>query len=191
MGKKLRQTNVSGLSRFLQAFNEPGLSQGAIAGPSTPRLKREPESDFVDSLTRPAVGKGLLGPGNEAYDATGLVPFYTDASQVPAHLQKCAYYKQKPVIHCIKHSELTHKSGEERRFRSADAIFFEVRRGLLVRRGRVVQRDTRGDRYANSREVSLRRHPRRVLWRWRQCDRLCPDVSTRYESLFSVVFFAC
>jgi trimethylguanosine synthase len=105
MGKKLRQTNVSGLSRFLQAFDEPSLSQSAnatsIAGPSTPRLKRESELDFVDSETRPATGKrktGLLGPGNEAYDATGLVPFYTDASQVPAHLQKCAYYKQEPDI---------------------------------------------------------------------------------------------
>jgi trimethylguanosine synthase len=95
MGKKLRQTNVSGLSRFLQAFDEPTQSQSAtsIVRPLTPRLKRESELDFVDSETRPAAGKrktGLLGPGSEAYDATGLVPFYTDASQVPAHLQKCA-----------------------------------------------------------------------------------------------------
>jgi len=36
---------------------------------------------------------GLLGPGNEAYDATGLVPFYTDAAQVPTHLQK--YFAQR------------------------------------------------------------------------------------------------
>jgi trimethylguanosine synthase len=96
MGKKLRQTNVSGLTRFLQAFDEPSLSQGAnAAGPSTPRLKRESESDFVDSESQTVAGKhktGFLGPGNEAYDATGLVPFYTDASQVPAHLQKCAHY---------------------------------------------------------------------------------------------------
>ena len=102
MGKKLRQVNVSGLSHFLQAFDEPSSSQTAndtsmIAGPSTPRPKRESESDFVDSETRSASGKrktGLLGPGNETYDATGLVPFYTDASQVPTHLQKCAYDKQ-------------------------------------------------------------------------------------------------
>jgi len=94
MGKKLRQANVSGLSRFLQAFDEPSLSQttnetSMIAGPSpsTPRPKRESESDFVAGKRK----MGLLGPGNEAYDATGLVPFYTDSSQVPAHLQKCAY----------------------------------------------------------------------------------------------------
>jgi trimethylguanosine synthase len=110
MGKKLRQTNVSGLTRFLQAFDEPSSLQTAnatsIAGPSTPRLKRESESDFVDSESQTAAGKrktGFLGPGNEAYDATGLVPFYTDASQVPAHLQKCAYLPD------IQHSELTRK----------------------------------------------------------------------------------
>ena len=99
MGKKLRQVNVSGLSRFLQAFDEPSSSQTAddasmIAGPSTSRPKRESESNIIDSETRPTSGKriaGLLGPGNETYDATGLVPFYTDASQVPTHLQKCAY----------------------------------------------------------------------------------------------------
>jgi trimethylguanosine synthase len=108
MGKKLRQTNVSGLTRFLQAFDEPSSLQTAtsIAGPSIPRLKRESESDFANSESQTATGKrktGFLGPGNEAYDATGLVPFYTDASQVPAHLQKCAYLPD------IQHSELTRK----------------------------------------------------------------------------------
>jgi len=91
MGKKLRQANVSGLSRFLQAFDEsssPQTANGAsiIAGPSTPRPKCESESGQRKT--------GLLGPGKDAYDATGLVPFYTDPSQVPAHLQKCAYNKQ-------------------------------------------------------------------------------------------------
>jgi trimethylguanosine synthase len=95
MGKKLRQTNVSGLSRFLQVFDEPSSSQTAngtsmIAGPSLSQPKRESESNIVAGKRK----TGLLGPGNEAYDATGLVPFYTDSSQVPAHLQKCAYNKQ-------------------------------------------------------------------------------------------------
>jgi hypothetical protein len=74
----------------------------------------------------------------------------------------------------------------QHRFRPADTILLEIRRGLLIRRGRVVQRDTRGDRYADSRAVSLRRRPRCVLRRRRQCDCLCPDVSTRYESQFAV-----
>jgi trimethylguanosine synthase len=103
MGKKLRQANVSGLSRFLQAFDEPSSSQTAngtsiIAGLSTPRPKRESESDFVAGKRK----TGLLGPANEAYDATGLVPFYTDPSQVPTHLQKCAYHKRRMEL-----SELT------------------------------------------------------------------------------------
>lgn len=93
MVKKLRQTNVSGLSCFLQAFDGPSLSPTSSAtstGPSKPNLKRD--SDTLDLEIQQATVKreaGLLGPGNEAYDATGLVPFYTDAAQVPAHLQKC------------------------------------------------------------------------------------------------------
>jgi trimethylguanosine synthase len=99
MVKKLRQTNVSGLTRFLQAFDEPSLSptgSTVLVEPSTP--PPEPKSDSVDLEIQRATGKrktGLLGPGNEAYDATGLVPFYTEVSQVPAHLQKCmSLYKR-------------------------------------------------------------------------------------------------
>ncbi|KAI9455034.1 S-adenosyl-L-methionine-dependent methyltransferase [Russula earlei] len=95
MGKKLRQTNVSGVSRFLPSFDEPSLSPTAgatsTAGP-LPTCKLDP----FDSESQPASGlpkTGLLGPGNEAHDATGLVPFYTHAAQVPAHLQK--YFAQR------------------------------------------------------------------------------------------------
>ena len=90
MGKKLRQTNVSGLSHFLEAFVDANSSAGAgasaVAGPSCPE-----KSKPVDSVQQLPIKTGLLGPGNEAYDATGLVPFYTDAAQVPAHLQKCTH----------------------------------------------------------------------------------------------------
>jgi hypothetical protein len=92
MGKKLRQSNLSGLSHFLGALADesaPNSSTGAVAGPSTPSPAK---SKPVDPEQPPPLKKhkaGLLGPGNEAYDATGLVPFYTDAAQVPAHLQKC------------------------------------------------------------------------------------------------------
>ena len=89
MVKKLRKTNVSGLSCFLEAFDGPSLSPTPSTGPSKPNLKRG--SDSLDSETEIRVKRkaGLLGPGNEAYDATGLVPFYTDSAQVPTHLQKC------------------------------------------------------------------------------------------------------
>ncbi|KAI0248771.1 Tgs1 protein [Lactifluus subvellereus] len=93
MGKKRRQTNMSSLSRFFQMLDEP-VSSSTTAGPSTPRPTCKP--DVVDSDPQPPPGKrktGLLGPGNAAYDATGLVPFYTDPAQVPAHLQK--YFAQR------------------------------------------------------------------------------------------------
>lgn len=35
---------------------------------------------------------GLLGPGYEKYDATGLVPHYTNMKQVPEKLRKCEFY---------------------------------------------------------------------------------------------------
>ena len=105
MGKKLRQTNVSGLSHFLEAFVDGDVSNAntgapaptpAVAGPSMPcSVKFKP----VDPEKQPPLKKrktGLLGPGNEAYDATGLVPFYTDAAQVPANLQKCTHAHTQP-----------------------------------------------------------------------------------------------
>jgi hypothetical protein len=156
MVKKLRQTNVSGLTRFLQAFDEPSHSQTASAtpsaGPSTPRLKRE--SNSIHPETQKAAGKrkaGLLGPGNEAYDATGLVPFYTDAAQVPAHLQKCTYVRA-----LMNRTFGSRVIGVDKcRFCSANTLLFEIRRGLLVGRGRVVQRDARGHRDAGGGAVSV------------------------------------
>jgi len=175
MVKKLRQTNVSGLTRFLQAFDEPSLSptgSTVSVGPSTP--PPEPTSNSVDLETQRAAGKrktGLLGPGNEAYDATGLVPFYTDVAQVPAHLQKCmSLYKR------IGHSGSRVVTGGQCRFRSAGTLLFEIRRGLPIGRGGMVQRNARGDSDADSRALSLRRRPRRILRRRRQRDRLCADV---------------
>ena len=99
MGKKLRQTNVSGLSHFLQAFVDvdetASTSVPAVAGPSIPRpAEAKPEPDVIGPNEQLPIKKhrtGLLGPGNEAYDATGLVPFYKDAAQVPLHLQKCTH----------------------------------------------------------------------------------------------------
>lgn len=38
-----------------------------------------------------AASEGLLGPGWERYDATGLVEHYTHPGQVPPHLKKCVY----------------------------------------------------------------------------------------------------
>jgi trimethylguanosine synthase len=107
MGKKLRQTNVSGLSQFLQAFvdidgavSNSSTSPSVVAGSSIPRIAESEPPDVVGPDQQPPLKKrkiGLLGPGNEAYDATGLVPFYTDAAQVPLHLQKCTH---APSVSC-------------------------------------------------------------------------------------------
>ncbi|KAI9433480.1 S-adenosyl-L-methionine-dependent methyltransferase [Lactarius indigo] len=96
MGKKLRQTNVSGLSRFLPALvdgtlSNPSTSASAVAAISCTTKSKPDQDDDQPPLKKPKAG--LLGPGNEAYDATGLVPFYTDAAQVPSHLQK--YFAQR------------------------------------------------------------------------------------------------
>ena len=107
MGKKLRQTNVSGLSHFLEAFVDGSVSNSstgtpspAVAGPSTPcPAKSKP----VDPPPLKKQKTGLLGPGNEVYDATGLVPFYTDAAQVPSHLQKCTHACTTRFILALAH----------------------------------------------------------------------------------------
>ena len=105
MGK--RKSNIGGLARY--AF-EVGASSGSqpsssfTSGPtSCPEAKAEHENDSATSTSvhgtdpldsprkkRQKLQTGLLGSGLERFDATGLVPFYTDASQVPEHLQKCA-----------------------------------------------------------------------------------------------------
>ncbi|GBE86543.1 Trimethylguanosine synthase [Sparassis crispa] len=55
----------------------------------------EVQEDGSDAECRPSKKRkvGLLGPGLEKYDATGLVPFYTEPSQVPVHLKK--YFSQR------------------------------------------------------------------------------------------------
>lgn len=83
MGK--RHSTFTGLSRFvLEAFK-----QGDDGADSA--QKRSPDAE--PNAAQPPVKKrkvGLLGPGREHLDATGLVPYYTDASEVPDRLRKCA-----------------------------------------------------------------------------------------------------
>lgn len=99
-----RRSNVSGLSRFVQeAFGEHAVVAAPIAQPrletttsvqtngSSTQAEEKNESSLTNIETRPSKKRkiGLLGPGHEKYDATGLVPFYTHVSEVPEHLQKC------------------------------------------------------------------------------------------------------
>ncbi|KAI0642014.1 RNA cap guanine-N2 methyltransferase-domain-containing protein [Trametes meyenii] len=109
MGK--RKNNISGLSRFLlEAKREESTTQ---SDPTSGHERHSTISSFENmgdtpisqqngvppdaSESRPAkkprLQTGLLGEGLEKYDATGLVPFYTEASQVPENLQK--YFSQR------------------------------------------------------------------------------------------------
>jgi hypothetical protein len=52
----------------------------------------EQTQDSDEETARPPKRRklnALLSKELEGYDATGLVPHYTNAKQVPAHLQKC------------------------------------------------------------------------------------------------------
>ncbi|KAI0714188.1 RNA cap guanine-N2 methyltransferase-domain-containing protein [Cerioporus squamosus] len=116
MGK--RKNNIGGLSGLARyVFDTPGPTSESSPGPastfedtSTPKatthapipsgsqeehLETQRDSDALDTRPRKRakLQTGLLGPGLEKYDATGLVPFYTDASQVPEKLQK--YFSQR------------------------------------------------------------------------------------------------
>lgn len=96
-----RRANLAGLSRFVQeAFGEQTatattttvtqVQSGQVVTSDGSQPNEEPE-DTTSLPTRPSKKRkvGLLGRGHEKYDATGLVPFYTHASEVPEHLQKC------------------------------------------------------------------------------------------------------
>ncbi|KAJ3525750.1 hypothetical protein NM688_g8357 [Phlebia brevispora] len=108
MGRK--RHNLAGLSRFVQeAFKSPAddTSTGQSADHTPPNADAE-SSNIVTGAKRTASQRdeagsdaatpdgnaakkhkiGLLGPGHEKYDATGLVPFYTEESEVPRHLRK-------------------------------------------------------------------------------------------------------
>ncbi|KAI0358178.1 S-adenosyl-L-methionine-dependent methyltransferase [Trametes cingulata] len=110
MGK--RKNNISGLSHFLaEAAKQDSSSQlvpavstelpepgGSKTAGETP-LDAHERDDSRIADTRPAkkarIRTGLLGPDLEKYDATGLVPFYTDASQVPERLQKYFWQRER------------------------------------------------------------------------------------------------
>ncbi|CDO77992.1 hypothetical protein BN946_scf184711.g2 [Trametes cinnabarina] len=107
-----RKNNIGGLARFLAeatqtsqseslsqvdaATERPGstttLSVGTVAAEDAEHPSNVDSTD-LRPMKKPKLQIGLLGEGLEKYDATGLVPFYTDPSHVPEHLQK--YFSQR------------------------------------------------------------------------------------------------
>ncbi|KZT10193.1 S-adenosyl-L-methionine-dependent methyltransferase [Laetiporus sulphureus 93-53] len=93
-----RKGVISGLSRFVsRGFDtSEDLSQAAAeAATLQPSLTANAAASDKDEDIRPKKRRktGLLGPGREEVDATGLAPFYVDALEVPDHLQK--YFSQR------------------------------------------------------------------------------------------------
>jgi hypothetical protein len=103
MGKR-KGGGLSGLSRFvLESFKndqnpQPSLPEPVVQNSQDPvseqniehrptkrRKTRESNTDPDPSTQIEEAGQWV-----EKYDATGLVPHYTKASQVPDHLKKCA-----------------------------------------------------------------------------------------------------
>lgn len=142
MGK--RHSTFSGLSRFaLEAFkqgeDQPHSHDSPKPSPHSPatnvetslgsaRTASERHADQDEAGPSKKKRKiGLLGPGYEKYDATSLVPYYTDASEVPDRLRKCACFastigyqlisfqtssRGSDTFHCIrKAAYLTKKVG--------------------------------------------------------------------------------
>lgn len=89
MAKGKSRPNLTGVSRFLDAFNT------SVA--STPSSqKSESTAKETDDDNRPTKKLKMNAPKHlpsdsayQSYDATGLVPFYIESSQVPDDLKKC------------------------------------------------------------------------------------------------------
>lgn len=91
MTKGKSRTNFTGVSRFLDALKTDADSA------SSPQIS-DSTTRVTDDDSRPKKKQKLNAPkllpsdsAYQSYDATGLVPFYTESSQVPEDLQKCTF----------------------------------------------------------------------------------------------------
>jgi hypothetical protein len=87
MAKGKGRTNLSGVSRFLDALKADAGTSSQVSSSTV----TEAGDDGRPAKKRKAdVPKLLpLDSAYESHDATGLVPFYTESSQVPEDLKKC------------------------------------------------------------------------------------------------------
>ncbi|KAF9231298.1 RNA cap guanine-N2 methyltransferase-domain-containing protein [Melanogaster broomeanus] len=92
MGKRTR--NLGGLSHFAKhafqdnAAADPSHNPSPISSEQLQQVTKQKNRDAGKSRE-----VGLLGAESSAFDATGLVPHYKNASEVPEHLQK--YFSQR------------------------------------------------------------------------------------------------
>ncbi|KAI0675589.1 RNA cap guanine-N2 methyltransferase-domain-containing protein [Trametes maxima] len=132
MGK--RKNNISGLSRFLleakgeesstqpdplpeyerSSLNKPCEELGEIS--ALQQHGTSPDALEARPAKKPRLQTGLLGSGLEKYDATGLVPFYTEESQVPENLQKCKQDSGEPSDVLVIHARRVVDFSQRERF---------------------------------------------------------------------------
>ena len=97
MAKGKRRVNFTGVSSFLDALKTE------TASPSSSQISDSTIKDNGDDSPLPKKRKTHMAnllPSDSAYktyDATGLVPFYTESSQVPQDLTKCAFTHAVPT----------------------------------------------------------------------------------------------
>lgn len=89
MAKGKSRTNFTGVSRFLDAFETDTGSPSSYQTPDS--TAKETDDETRPTKKRKTSTPNPLPPDSayKSYDATGLVPFYTESSQVPEDLQKC------------------------------------------------------------------------------------------------------
>lgn len=111
MGRRRSKVGLSGLSQFVAVLHEdrsqtqPSLSSLTVQnldqnnsegeGRHKEAGKKSTEKISVDALSIYIQSqKEITKP---RYNATGLVPFYSNASQVPEHLKKCTFAHIPPI----------------------------------------------------------------------------------------------
>ena len=97
MGKGKRRGGLSGVSKFVLESMKPSSSDTTSnlskENPSLEQNRPTKRRKANNGVPMPVIDQTELAPLKwvDKYDATGLVPYYTHASQVPTHLQKCMF----------------------------------------------------------------------------------------------------
>ena len=94
MGKRKPREGLGGLGHFvLDAFKQDSNGAGSLIANTESSEGLESKEPLIKRCKTES-GNGAAGERDaswvEKYDATGLIVHYSDASQVPEHLQKCA-----------------------------------------------------------------------------------------------------
>ena len=100
MAKGKSRANFTGVSRFLDALKTDSAS--ASSSQISDSTLKDNDDDDRPKKKRKTDAPKLLPPDSayESYDATGLVPFYTESSQVPQDLKKCTFAHAVPISAC-------------------------------------------------------------------------------------------